>query len=49
MKFLKIRIEVGTSDSLFDIYYNSVSSETRALLYDTELKHHIINYCSKYV
>lgn len=37
MKFLKIRIEVGTSDSVFDIYYDSISSGTRALLYDTGL------------
>jgi hypothetical protein len=37
MKYLKIRIELGTSDSVFDIYYDSVSSGTRALLYDTGL------------
>ena len=37
MKYLKIRIEVGTSDSTFDIYYDSISSGTRALLYDTSL------------
>jgi hypothetical protein len=37
MKYLKIRIEVGTSDSTFDIYYDSISSGTRALLYDTGL------------
>lgn len=37
MKYLKIRIESGTFDSVFDIYYDSVSSGTRALLYDTGL------------
>lgn len=37
MKYLKIRIEVGTANSVFDIYYNSVDSGTRALLYDTGL------------
>lgn len=37
MKYLKVRIAVGTSDSTFDIYYNSVNSSTRALLYDTGL------------
>jgi hypothetical protein len=37
MKYLRIRIELGTSDSTFDIYYDSISSGTRALLYDTGL------------
>lgn len=37
MKYLKVRIAVGTSDSTFDIYYNSVNSSTRALLYNTGL------------
>jgi len=37
MIYLKIRIELGTSDSTFDIYYDSISSGTRALLYDTGL------------
>jgi hypothetical protein len=37
MKYLKIRIELGTSDSVFDIYYDSIGGGTRALLYDTGL------------
>jgi hypothetical protein len=37
MKYLRIRTELGTSNSTFDIYYDSISSGTRALLYDTGL------------
>lgn len=37
MKHIKVRIVIGSSDSLFDIYYNSIDSNTRALIYGTAL------------
>lgn len=37
MKYFKVRIVIGSSDGLFDIYYNSVDSNTRALIYETGL------------
>ena len=37
MKYIKVRIVVGSSNSLFDIYYNSIDSNTRALIYETGL------------
>lgn len=37
MKYVKVRIVIGSSDSLFDIYYNSIDSNTRALIYSTGL------------
>jgi len=37
MKYIKVRIVVGESNSLFDIYYDSVIPGNEALLYDTGL------------
>lgn len=37
MKYVKVRIVIGSSDSLFDIYYNSIDSNKRALIYSTGL------------
>lgn len=37
MKYIKVRIVIGSSDSLFDIYYNSIDTNTRALIYETGL------------
>lgn len=37
MKYLKIRIDSGNSDSLFDIFYDSPSGVGQALLFDTGL------------
>lgn len=33
MKYVKVRIVIGSSDSLFDIYYDSIDTNKRALLH----------------